>query len=83
MNSRLIGKIKRKKKIERKLIDSNPGYDPELLIPEEIETGWMIEGIVFKTKQEALDFASRLEKEGEEAWLEASERQRLGDIKPD
>ena len=56
--------------LERKLIDSNLVYGPELLIPEEIETGWLIEGIVFKTKQEALDFASRLEREGEEAWLE-------------
>ena len=56
--------------LERKLIDSNLVYDSELLIPEEVETGWMIEGIVFETKQEALDFASRLEKEGVEAWLE-------------
>lgn len=70
MNSRLNGKIKRIEMLERKLIDSNLVYGPELLIPEEIETGWLIEGIVFKTKQEALDFASRLEREGEEAWLE-------------
>nr|DAD98793.1 MAG TPA: hypothetical protein [Siphoviridae sp. ctINK4] len=70
MISRLIGKIKRLEMLERKLIDSNLGYDPELLIPEEIETGWLIEGIVFETKKEALDFASRLEKQGVEAWLE-------------
>lgn len=70
MNSRLNGKIKRIEMLERKLIDSNLVYGPELLIPEEIETGWLIEGIVFETKKEALDFASRLEKQGVEAWLE-------------
>lgn len=70
MNSRLNGKIKRIEMLERKLIDSNLVYGPELLIPEEIETGWLIEGIVFETKKEALAFASRLEKQGVEAWLE-------------
>lgn len=70
MTSRLIGKIKRIEMLERKLLDSNIGYDPEALIPEETETGWLIEGIVFKTKEEAISFASKLEKQGVEAWLE-------------
>ena len=64
------GLTNRIEKLERKLIDSNLTYDPETLIPEETEAGWLIEGILFKTEREALIFSTKLEKHGVEAWLD-------------
>lgn len=39
-------------------------YSPDLLIPEEKNGTWIIEGVVFDTKKEALDLAEAIKKDG-------------------
>lgn len=53
-----IQRLKELAKIDESVID------PVLLIPEQQNNHWVIEGIAFDTENEALDFAEKLKTDG-------------------